>query len=101
MPFAAQNGLRFYQFDSLGVKHAVFTRHGGLSPEPWKSLNLGGTVGDEVERVRGNRFLSFEALGCRPDSIFDVWQVHSADAICADTLIGRMLSRGAPGLVSR
>lgn len=84
MPFAEQNGLRFYQFDSLDVKHAVFTRHGGLSPEPWKSLNLGGTVGDEVERVRGNRFLSFEALGCKPDSIFDVWQVHSADAVCAD-----------------
>ena len=84
MPFASQNGLRFYQFDSLGVKHAVFTRHGGLSPEPWKSLNLGGTVGDEVERVRGNRFLCFEALGCRPDSIFDVWQVHSADVVCAD-----------------
>lgn len=84
MPFVSQNGLRFYQFDSLDVKHAVFTRHGGLSPEPWKSLNLSGTVGDEVERVRGNRFLSFEALGYRPDSIFDVWQVHSADAVCAD-----------------
>ncbi|NTW12433.1 MAG: laccase domain-containing protein, partial [Anaerolineales bacterium] len=84
MPFTEQNGLRFYQFDSLDVRHAVFTRHGGLSPEPWKSLNLGGTVGDEIERVRGNRFLSFEALGCRPDSIFDVWQVHSADAVCAD-----------------
>lgn len=84
MPFTTHNGLRFYQFNSLDVRHAVFTRHGGLSPEPWKSLNLGGTVGDEVERVRGNRFLSFEALGCKPDSIFDVWQVHSADAVCAD-----------------
>lgn len=84
MLFAEQNGLRFYQFDSLDVRHAVFTRHGGLSPEPWKSLNLGGTVGDEIERVRGNRFLSFEALGCKPASIFDVWQVHSADAVCAD-----------------
>ncbi len=84
MPFAEHNGLRFYQFDSLDVKHAVFTRHGGLSPTPWNSLNLGGTVGDEVERVRKNRFLSFETLGCKPDSIFDVWQVHSADAVCAD-----------------
>ena len=84
MPFSNQNGLCFYQFDSLQVRHAVFTRHGGTSPEPWKSLNLGGTVGDEVERVRKNRFLSFEALGCRPESIFDVWQVHSADAVCAD-----------------
>ncbi|MEP0807575.1 MAG: peptidoglycan editing factor PgeF [Chloroflexota bacterium] len=84
MPFATQNGLRFYQFDSLPVRHAVFTRHGGVSPAPWASLNVGGTVGDAIERVRQNRLLSFEALGCNPASIFDAWQVHSADVVCAD-----------------
>jgi polyphenol oxidase len=84
MPFNQQNGLRFFQFDSLDVRHAVFTRHGGRSPEPWASLNVGGTVGDVIERVRKNRLLAFEALDCKPDSIFDVWQVHSADAVCAD-----------------
>ena len=84
MAFAQNTGLRFYQFESLAVLHAVFTRHGGVSPKPWASLNLGGTVGDEVERVRRNRFLSFEAMGCQPESIFDVWQVHSADVVCAD-----------------
>jgi len=77
------NGLRYLQFDSLHVKHAVFTRHGGISPEPWGSLNVGGTVGDDLERVRENRILSFQALGCAPESIFDVWQVHSADVVCA------------------
>lgn len=84
MPFTQHNGLRYFQFDSLHVRHAVFTRHGGVSPEPWASLNVGGTVGDVIERVRSNRLLSFEALGCDPRSIFDVWQVHSADVICAD-----------------
>lgn len=84
MPFSQNNGLRFYQFDSLQVRHAVFTRHGGVSPEPWSSLNLGGTVGDDIERVRKNRYISFEAMGCKVESIFDVWQVHSADAVCAD-----------------
>jgi len=84
MPFSQNNRLRFYQFNSLHIRHAVFTRHGGVSPEPWSSLNLGGTVGDEIERVRTNRFLSFEVMECKPDSIFDVWQVHSADAVCAD-----------------
>ncbi|NWG34162.1 MAG: peptidoglycan editing factor PgeF [Chloroflexi bacterium] len=83
MPFTQHNGLRYYQFDSLRVRHAVFTRHGGVSPAPWKSLNLGGTVGDETERVRANRLLSFETLDCRPDSMFDVWQVHGAEAVCA------------------
>jgi len=84
MPFTRNNGLRFYQFNSLQVRHAVFTRHGGVSPKPWNSLNLGGTVGDEIERVRRNRLLCFETMDCKPDSIFDVWQVHSADAVCAD-----------------
>lgn len=84
MSFSQQSGLRYIQFDTLKVRHAVFTRHGGVSPEPWHSLNLGGTVGDEIERVRKNRSLCFEVLGCKPESIFDVWQVHSADAVCAD-----------------
>ena len=83
MPFIQHNDLRFFQFDSLHTRHAVFTRHGGVSPEPWGSLNVGGTVGDDLARVRENRLISFRALGCKPESIFDVWQVHSADAVCA------------------
>jgi polyphenol oxidase len=83
MPFTQHNGLCYFQFDALQTRHAIFTRHGGVSPEPWGSLNVGGTVGDDLERVRQNRLLSFHALGCKPDSIFDVWQVHSADVVCA------------------
>jgi len=84
MPFIQHNGLRYFQFDSLRTRHAIFTRHGGVSPEPWGSLNVGGTVGDDLVRVKKNRLLSFEALNCTPDSIFDVWQVHSADVVCAN-----------------
>jgi YfiH family protein len=83
MPFSQHNGLRYYQFETLNTRHAIFTRLGGVSPEPWSSLNVGGTVGDDLDRVRDNRRLSFEALGRVPESIFDVWQVHSADAVCA------------------
>lgn len=83
MSIIQHNGLSYYRFESLQIKHAIFTRHGGVSPEPWGTLNVGGTVGDDLARVRHNRILSFEAMGCRPDSIFDVWQVHSADAVCA------------------
>jgi YfiH family protein len=84
MPFSQQSGLRYYQFDTLNIRHAIFTRHGGTSQGPWSSLNVGGTVGDEIEHVRENRRLSFKALGCKPESIFDVWQVHSADVVYAD-----------------
>jgi polyphenol oxidase len=83
MPFQHQDNLRFFQFNTLQARHAIFTRHGGLSPEPWGSLNVGGTVGDDLTRVRANRNLSLKALGCSPDSVFDVWQVHSADVVCA------------------
>ena len=84
MPFNHQDNLHYFQFNHLQTRHAIFTRHGGLSPEPWNSLNVGGTVGDDSTRVRANRNLSLKALGCSPESVFDVWQVHGADVICAN-----------------
>jgi len=83
MSFQHYDGIRYFQFDSLKPRHAIFTRHGGYSPKPWASLNVGGTVGDERARVRANRNLSLEALGCEPDSVFDVWQVHGAEVVHA------------------
>ena len=83
MPFIERNGLRYFRFETLNTRHALFTRRGGVSPEPWSSLNVGGTVGDELDRVKKNRQLSFGAMGRTLDSIFDVWQVHSADVVCA------------------
>ena len=86
MPFAEHNGIRYYQFDIFpsAVKQAVFTGQGGVSPAPWSSLNVGGTVGDDAARVNENRVRSFGALGRRLDSLFDVWQVHSAEAAFAE-----------------
>ncbi len=80
------NGLHFFTFSTLdryGVAHAIFTRKGGVSPVPWASLNLGGTVGDEPERVRENRQRAFDAIGFSIQKIYDVWQVHSAEVVCA------------------
>jgi YfiH family protein len=85
MPFRQPDSLRYYAFDSLdaaGVTNAVFTRRGGVSPAPWASLNVGGLRGDDPERVFYNRVLSFRALGRQPESVYDVWQVHSAEVIC-------------------
>lgn len=38
-----------------GVVAGFTTRHGGVSPAPWSSLDLGTTTGDEEARVRRNR----------------------------------------------
>ncbi len=85
MKFQESNGLRYLTFDIFPkeVVHGIFTRQGGLSPEPWDSLNLGGTVGDDLDRVRENRYRTFAALGRSRQSIFDVWQVHSSDVVIA------------------
>lgn len=86
MPFSRQNGLRYYTFEIFpeDIVQAVFTRQGGVSPRPWDSLNVGGSIGDDIRHVRENRIRSFHALGRAPESIHDVWQVHSAEVVWAD-----------------
>lgn len=87
MPFQQSGPLRYYTFESLEDDHliqAVFTRAGGLSPAPWESLNLGSTVGDDPDRVLGNRQRAFQAMGRPPETIFDAWLVHSANVVCAE-----------------
>ena len=84
MPFHQPDALRFYTFDLLNtnkVQHAVFTRQGGVSPAPWAELNVGGTVGDEPERVRENRRLCFQTLRRLPQTMYDSWLVHRSDVI--------------------
>lgn len=86
MPFDQSDGLRYYQFDifSKEVLNAVFTRQGGISPEPWTSLNLSISVGDDPQRVAENRIHAFNALGRNPASVHDVWLVHGVDVVHAD-----------------
>ena len=87
MSFHNQGEIRYYTFASLDgapVKHGIFTRQGGSSTRPWNTLNLGGTVGDDPQHVQENRRRVFEALGLHFDSLYDVWQVHSADVVCTD-----------------
>jgi YfiH family protein len=89
MQFHQNNAIRYGTFECLddqaGLRHAVFTRTGGVSPEPWASLNQGGTVGDERERVIENRKRAFDAVELEVESIYDVWQVHGTDYICAES----------------
>lgn len=51
-------GLAYYTFDSLkdsgNIVHAISTRHGGISPKPFNTLNLSHTTGDAVTNVVAN-----------------------------------------------
>jgi len=80
MPFFESGPIKYYRFSSLENKelyHAVFTRQGGFSPAPWHSLNFGASVGDDLQRVVQNREAALVSLKLRPESIYDVHQVHS------------------------
>jgi polyphenol oxidase len=79
--------LRFYQFttfDPATVAHGVFTRHGGVSPEPYASLNLSVSTGDAVDNVRRNAARAFSALDRDLASAASLWQVHSAEVVVAE-----------------
>jgi hypothetical protein len=82
-----RNSLKYYQFESfnqLGIKHGFFTRHGGVSPAPFNSLNMATTVGDTNENVIENLTWMFDCFGLDLSSRYDGWQVHSATTICVD-----------------
>jgi YfiH family protein len=87
MSFRERQGLKIFVFESLeaqrGLVHGIFTRRGGVSPAPWESLNVGGSVGDERGRVRENRERCFRATGRPVESVADLWQVHSDQVILA------------------
>ena len=84
MPFHQPDKIRYLTSELLedeDLVQAIFTRHGGLSPHPWSSLNVGGLRGDDPERVYQNRVASFKELKRDPETVYDVWQVHSTDVI--------------------
>ncbi len=51
------NNVVTYTFDSLSplpIRAHVSTRHGGVSPAPWTSLNFSVSRGDTPEKERKN-----------------------------------------------
>ena len=88
MPFIESSGIRYFTFETLhhsALRHAMLTRRGGSSPHPWTSLNLGGTIGDQPDRVRANLDKAMAAVSVSTASLAQVWQVHSAEIVRADS----------------
>lgn len=86
MPILQTDQIRYFTFSSFPdwpLVHGIIGRQGGVSPQPWASLNVGGTVGDEPGRVSENRRRIFAALDLPYESLFDVWQVHGVAVVCA------------------
>ena len=76
--------FQFKEFEWPGLFHGVFSRKGGISPAPWDSLNLGGTVGDDLANVKENLNKLLSVSGFHQEQLVQVRQVHSAKVIKAD-----------------
>lgn len=68
----------------LGIRHAFFTREGGVSEGIYASLNGGTGSRDDQALVTENRARMAGALGVAPDSLLTAWQVHSPDCVIVD-----------------
>ncbi len=66
-----------------GLRHAFFTRDGGVSDGVYGSLNGGLGSGDDPADVRENRRRMAEQMGVSPEYLLNVHQVHSPDAVVA------------------
>jgi polyphenol oxidase len=79
--------LNVYPIDfarRFGVRAFVTDRTGGVSPDPYESLNLGDHVGDEPTNVAENRRRVAEAIGVGTDRLIIVNQVHGRDVVNAN-----------------
>ncbi len=61
------------------------TRHGGVSPPPFDSLNLGFSVGDDPERVAENRRRFFAAAETSSARVVACRQTHGARVVRVGT----------------
>jgi YfiH family protein len=67
-----------------GVRHAFFTREGGVSGGIYASLNSGVGSHDDATHVAENRARMAKALGVEADRLITAFQIHSPHVVVAD-----------------
>jgi len=70
--------------DLSGVRHAFFTRQGGVSAGIYESLNCGPGSDDDPECVRVNRERAMTRLGMPGNALVTPYQTHSATVAVVD-----------------
>jgi len=68
-----------------GVRHAFFTRLGGVSKGVYESLNVGAGSKDDPETVQENRARAAAELGVELSHLLTCYQIHSNLAVTTDT----------------
>ncbi len=83
-----------------GIRHGYFTRQGGVSAGIYASLNCGPGSADAKDNVTENRSRVALALEAEPARLLTVRQVHSAQAVVAETRWGAEAAPEADALVT-
>lgn len=83
------------------IRHAFFTRSGGVSPGVYASLNGGVGSNDRPENVAENRARMAAILGVSPDRLLTAYQIHSPDVVVAEEPWTRDTRPRADAIVTR
>lgn len=67
-----------------GLRHAFFTREGGVSQSIYASLNAGIGSQDDPAHVAENRRRMADLMGVAPGNFLSLYQFHSPDVVIAD-----------------
>ena len=82
MPVPTLTSRSFSALD--GIRHAFFTRAGGVSGGVYASLNSGIGSDDVPDNVTENRARMAAALGVAPPQLITAYQVHSPTVVVAE-----------------
>jgi polyphenol oxidase len=83
------------------IRHAFFTREGGVSTGLYGSLNGGLGSSDDPAHVAENRRRMTDQLGLPPDALVSLHQVHSPEAVIVERPWSRDERPRADGMVTR
>ena len=83
------------------VRHAFFTRQGGVSRGLFASLNCGFGSGDDLEAVARNRAIAASELGLAPERLVTCHQVHGTDIVTVERPWRREDNPHADGTVTK
>ena len=83
------------------IRHAFFTRIGGVSEGIYASLNGGLGSNDTPDHVAQNRTRMAETLGVGADRLVSLYQVHSAEVVTVEAPFPMGDRPKADGMVTR
>ena len=67
-----------------GIRHAFFTRQGGVSDGIYAALNCGFGSHDDPEKVAANRAIAASRLALAPDRLVSCHQVHGTTVLTVE-----------------